>query len=80
MKSKEIYYGKLKGLMREKGITQTELADKIGMTVQALNAKLNGRSSFTVNEVNKICRVLSIENPTPYFFWDLNPKYATAIR
>lgn len=59
---------KLKGAMRERDITQQELADKIGITVQALNAKLNGRTAFTIPEAQKIAKVLSLKNPGDIFF------------
>lgn len=59
---------KLKGKMREKEVTQADLAKAIGITPQALNAKLNGRSSFTVPEAQKIAEFLSLENPSEIFF------------
>lgn len=59
---------KLKGKMREKGVTQADLAGAIGITLQALNAKLNGRSSFTVPEAQKITEFLELDNPTEIFF------------
>lgn len=59
---------KLKGLLREKGLNQQQLAARIGMSEQSLNAKLNGRSVFTVPEAPKICEILSIQNPGDIFF------------
>lgn len=59
---------KLKGKMRERGVTQADLARAIGITPQALNAKLNGRSSFTVPEAQKITEFLGLENPSEIFF------------
>lgn len=59
---------KLKGAMRERGVTQQELADEIGITVQAMNAKLNGRTAFTIPEAQKITYVLKLKNPGDIFF------------
>ena len=67
-------YNKLKGRMRELSCTQEGLARILGITVQALNAKLNGRSEFTVEEASKISWILKIDNPTEYFFAHKIPK------
>lgn len=59
---------KLKGIMRERGVTQQMLADHIGITVQALNSKLNKRTVFTVPEAARICAFLEIDSPAEIFF------------
>ena len=61
-------FGKLKGLMTEKGYSQNKLANRLGISVQSLNSKLNERNKFTLREVVKIVEVLEIENIRPYFF------------
>lgn len=61
-------YTKLKGIMREKGYSQKMLADSIGLTPRSLNAKLNGRTQFTVYEAYVIAQVLDIANPAECFF------------
>lgn len=61
-------FDKLKGKMTEKRVSQENLAKKIGITVQSLNAKLNGRSKFTLDEALMITQVLNIENPADIFF------------
>lgn len=61
-------YGKLKGIMREKGCSQKKLADKMGMTVQSINSKLNGRTQFTIEEALNIICILNIEKPAEIFF------------
>lgn len=63
-----IKYLKLKGLMREKNVTQADLSKAVGCSEQALNAKLNGRSNFTIPEAQKIVDVLGMQNPGEYFF------------
>lgn len=59
---------KLKGRMREKGYTQANLSRKMGISEQSLNAKINGRSDFTLSEVIIIIEVLELDNPAEYFF------------
>lgn len=65
---------KLKGIMREKEVTQQCLADVLGISIQALNAKLNKRTVFTLPEVIQISKFLEIENPTEVFFTQSNPN------
>ncbi|MBR1810757.1 MAG: helix-turn-helix transcriptional regulator [Clostridia bacterium] len=45
------------------GYTQRSLADKVGMSKNALNAKINGKSEFNLGEINRICNALNICNP-----------------
>lgn len=61
----------LKRKMKEEGITYKEMADKIGMGVNTLSDKLNGKSSFNIEEVKKIIDVLEIEpEDIPKYFFD----------
>lgn len=61
-------FDKLKGKMTEAHVSQERLSKHLGITVQSLNAKLNGRSPFTLEEVIKITEYLSLENPVDIFF------------
>lgn len=63
-------YSRLLGRMREFGYTQEKLASAIGREKSSLNAKINGKSAFTTNEIDRICRVLDISNGDigDYFF------------
>ena len=61
-------YDKLKGRMVEKKVTQGEMAKRLNVSVSTLNAKLNKKREFTVNEVIVVCKVLEINNPNEYFF------------
>ena len=67
-------YAKLKGRMREKNITQDDIASILEISMQSVNAKLNGRSSFTIPEAQKIAEALELENPGEYFFTPSVPK------
>ena len=66
-------HSKLLGRMREKGITQEELAAIVGIKPSTLSFKLNGRSKFTTNEILAICDALGI-------LPDAIPKYFFAIK
>lgn len=63
-------YSKLRGRIRECGITQEELADKLGMNSSTLSLKLNGKYGFSESEIESICSHLRIElsHISDYFF------------
>lgn len=63
-------YSKLLGRIRERGITQEQLATAIGKNKGTLSAKLNGHVPFTSKEIDDISRVLDISNNEigEYFF------------
>ena len=45
------------------GYTQKSLAKAADMSVNSLNAKINGRAEFTIDEVDVLCDLLHIETP-----------------
>lgn len=53
---------KFKGAIARAGHTQESLAKEMDMSPNTLNAKVNGNSRITVDEVVKFCEVLSIDN------------------
>lgn len=61
-------FDKLKGKMTELHVSQDKLSKQLGITVQSLNAKINGRSPFTLEEVIKITEYLGLKNPVDIFF------------
>lgn len=63
-------YNKLKGLMREKVVTQKDLAEKIGISLTSLNYKLNNIRAFDPCEMLAIQIALEIsdEQFKEYFF------------
>ncbi|GFZ30745.1 hypothetical protein CSC2_12710 [Clostridium zeae] len=65
---------KLKARMIEQGYTQRRLADSMGITVQTLNSKINGRSVFSLNEAISISKILDIKNPEEIFFTSTSQK------
>lgn len=50
----------LKGKIVSKGYTQTMLAKRLGMNINTLNTKINGRAYFNTDEIEKICKELDI--------------------
>lgn len=63
-------YSKLLGKIKERKLTQEQLAKKIGKNKSTINAKLKGKNAFTTKEIDDICRVLDISNEEigNYFF------------
>lgn len=63
---------KIKSKMTELGYTQQKLADDMGMSVQTLNAKLNGRSGLSLDEAISMIKILRLEDPMSIFFSDMS--------
>ena len=59
---------KLKGRIVEFGYTQSELAEKLGLSATGFNNKLNGRTEFTASEISELSSILEIGNKDEYFF------------
>lgn len=57
-------YNKLKGILREKGVSYVELASKINLSVAGLSNKINRKkgSDFTVTEIMSIKNYLNLLN------------------
>ena len=51
--------------LRKKGISQRELARRIGLAHETLNRKLSCKEEFRYWEIALICKELDIENPLP---------------
>lgn len=61
---------KLRGRVRELGLSQADIAKIIGVSEPTINAKLNARSEFTQSEMAKLCAALSIkEKDIPAYFF-----------
>jgi|GEM_PF-2751554 len=48
-------------------LTQAKLAEMIGIDKGTLNKKFGGKLPFLYSEVVRICEILRIDNPIPYF-------------
>ena len=58
----------LRGRIAEKGYTQKEVAQMIGITYQSFSDKINNKSNFKVSEIIKMCAILDIGDKDRYFF------------
>lgn len=56
------------GKMREKRITQEEMASFMGISRPTLMKKINNEAEFTVRDIIKICDILKISDKEKYFF------------
>lgn len=46
--------------MKDKGLKQMFIAEKIGITSYSLSLKINNKNDFKSKEIQKICEILSI--------------------
>lgn len=53
-------------LLAKYGQTQTDLANILGITYQSISIKLNGKSSFTLNEIILITEVYGLSPQEVY--------------
>lgn len=60
----------LKGKLREEGISYRVLSNDVNISLNALNAKLNGDSIFNTDEVERVAKRSNIppEDYIKYFF------------
>lgn len=54
-------HSKLKGARVEKGLTQEDMAKRIGISTYSYLMKENGKRDFTLSEMKKICEILNKE-------------------
>lgn len=63
-------YSKLLGRLKEKSLTQAEVAKMIKVSPSTLNGKLNGHVEFSQSEIRNLCIVLDIQDSDiPAFFF-----------
>jgi Helix-turn-helix. len=60
---------KIKALVVERGMTQTEVAKKLGMSKKVWFDRMS-KKKFDSEEMYKLIHILDIENPTQIFFVD----------
>lgn len=58
----------LKQILVGSGFTQAQAAEKIGISAQSFNMKLNNKRDFSVREISKMIDAFHIDNPMPIFF------------
>lgn len=62
-------YEKIKGKMKEREISQKEMAAAIGISECSLNLKLQGKREFTISEISKISKSLDILGDIENYFF-----------
>lgn len=53
----------LKGKIAESGLNQQKLAPLVKISKNTLNKKVNGKTNFTTDEIERLCEVLGITSP-----------------
>ncbi len=63
-------YSKLLGRLREMGLTQSDLAGKIGISEATLNQKFKNKTEFKQTEIAKILSAVNVDMASvdAYFF------------
>lgn len=61
---------KVKARIVEMNLTQTKIAEQMGIDRCTLNAKINDPNGtrLTLKDISRLCEILSIDDPTVYFF------------
>lgn len=62
-------YSKLLGRIRERALTQAEVAQKIGVSPATLNKKLRGHTEFTQSEIGSLCKLLGVCDKEIYAYF-----------
>ena len=66
-------FSKLKGLIREKKLTQEDMAKEIDVAYSTFNLKINGNAYFSQDEIYRISNFLKIPKEKIYdYFFTLN--------
>lgn len=74
-----IDYAKLKGLMAERGLEVTKLAELLGISRQAASGKINGKSPISLTDARTIAQALDMtkEERDMIFFGECVKSEAT---
>lgn len=67
LRDEGIDINKLKGLIVSKGMTQKEMAEKLGIAENTMYRKMK-KGVFNSDEMNKMVKILKIDNPGEIFF------------
>ena len=62
-------FAKLRGAIRERYETEYEFARHVGMTRDTLGRKLNGKSEFTLPEMEQVLEALAIPKRDVYDYF-----------
>jgi DNA-binding XRE family transcriptional regulator len=70
---------KLKGAIAEKGVTQEEVAQAIGITPATISKKINGKLSFDEHEMQSIADFLGREICDIFFTSQVTNRITKAV-
>jgi DNA-binding XRE family transcriptional regulator len=59
----------LKAAIVQKGMTQAEVATKIGISYQSLSDKINNKTEFKIDEASALCTLLDISERKDEIFF-----------
>ena len=63
-------FSKLRGRIKEEGLSEKEFAEKINLSSATLSARLNGKVDWNLSEIKSACNALSIvESDIPKYFF-----------
>lgn len=65
-------YMRLRGRLRERGITQARFASMLGVCPTSLSLKLSGKREWTRREIERSCEILEIPLSEAYIFFLAN--------
>ncbi len=60
---------KLRGLRVEHGLTQKNIAEKIGINLSTYTLKENGKRDFTASEISKLCEIFNVKSSIFFDNW-----------
>ena len=65
-------YQKLRGKIKEAGLTESELAKRLNISNASLSFRLNGKQDWTNKEMQQVCNELGIPLSDCYLYFFAN--------
>lgn len=62
----------LEKIIREKGLTKSEVAAKLELSLNGFLLKLNNQNEFKASEIQKLCELLSLKDNSIFFKHEVN--------
>lgn len=53
--------------IKRNGLTKKQVAEKIGLTEQGLQLKINNKTEFKASEIQKLCDLLHLKDKSIFF-------------
>lgn len=72
------YNRRLKAFIKSKGVTQTFIANKLGMKLVTFNNLLNDRAALKVETLEAVCRAMGAK-PADFFTFKLHDTESGAV-